>query len=118
MNRVSLPKGVQQRLIGPPQDDIFLAVGKSTGNRRAIGHAALQGGCKAFDTVPKAVGKVADFSCILLNYTERQRIRLATQFHKRWNERQHEHQADHEEQSGHCEIGIHKTFRKRSVLSQ
>src|SRR6202521_259816 len=61
---------------------------------------------------------MADLSGVLLNDVQRPRVRLASQLHQRGDERQREHQADHEDQSCHCEIGIHNTFRKRSVLSQ
>src|SRR5580704_5510955 len=118
MGCVALLQREHQRIIRPAQHNIFLAVRKRAGSRGRIGYTALQDWLQFLDVVAKAGGKITDFSGILLNDLERQGVRLAAQFDERGNQRQHQHDANRDEQNGHCEIGIHKTFRKRSVLSQ
>ena len=60
-----------------PKHNIFFAIREAAGGRGALGHTALHGRFKSLDIAPKAGRKMADFSCILLNYIERLCVRLA-----------------------------------------
>src|SRR5207302_9352733 len=79
VRRVLLLEAKHHRIVDRAQYNAFLAVGKNVPSHASGDATVPHGRLECPDVTPKAIGGMADFSGILLNYIQGQRVRLATQ---------------------------------------